>query len=419
MRAKSTLTLLIIVLLALICSNGWAQEYPEIFFLRGYHFFASGGPDWSDYESSTFYSQDNNPLCIDSLHYVHIFEDASPEFNVHIDEIRPFDGDMELHPDYFIVRSPIKLFYGMPKYRISKISYDGYYLEDCLIDSLESGDYFLKAWHFYDNNMRNSGTVIKYYDPLSYQKIENILDLRGRRVEEYHYSSTDSLDWQATGRIFYEYETQPFSESREYEKYAQYMPGYILDLLDSFGAIYVNNNYPISTMTFQFTDSYGMWMEPCESSVSYEQIPEEEYVCISIPQYMLDTQFCFNAEGLLTQLNQIEDLPTYTFYYDLSNPLSLPHTPQIPSIHVNIGPNPVKQTATLRYSLAKASPLSISTYNIKGQLLKRECHNNFAQSGEVIWNPTDAKGKTLSNGIYLIRVEGEGFGITKRLIVSK
>ncbi|MCK9557223.1 MAG: T9SS type A sorting domain-containing protein [Candidatus Cloacimonetes bacterium] len=423
MRTRQLVIVLIIVLLTIISSEGWAQEYPGIHYLYSYQWYASGGMfgglDWSTMGSSVFYTSEDNPLCVDSLRYIFHHDEENPDFDVDIDEIRPFDGDLQLFTDYFILRSPGRYHPSMTMYRISKINYQGYYLEDCLSNSLDPEDYYLKAWHYYDDNMRLLASVIKYSEPLSYQRKEYIVDLQGRRIEEMHYSSPDSLDWQATKRITFEYGTEPFGESRDFEKHALYTPDYLMQQCGYSDFIYLNNDYPIYSTTIQMSDAQGQWYNPETNYISYSQIPEEEEIYISDTYHGYQNRYDNNGLLLETGVMEYDELPSFYLSYQHSTDTSIPHSPQIPQITMNIWPNPVKQIASLHYSLAKAATLSISTYNIKGQLLKKETYSTSAQNGEILWSPTDAQGRSLCNGIYFVRLEANGSCYTKKLIVGK
>lgn len=429
-KTKYKCLLLSLLIMTLAISTGWAQDYPEIYYMYHYSWAASGGslggPDWSSHESSVYYSSEDNPLCIDSLRYMYSHDEEGPDFDVEIDEIRPFNGHLELFPDYFILRSPARYYPSMTQYRISKINYEGYHLQDCLTNSLDTEDYHLKAWHYYDGNMRHIASVVKYNDPPSYTKFECILDTQGRRIEETHYSSPDSLDWQATKHISYEYLLdQPFTLNWDFEKHALYVPGYLMEQCGIGDIFYLNDDYPIQLLSMMTRNSEGQWSEPVVFYAEYAMLNEPDYDRIYVSFFSLDLGYGYNLRygphGLLEQYmcDNTEDIPSFDFFYKHSVNTSVPHSPQMPDIRLNLWPNPVKQTADLHYSLPKVSPLQISTYNIKGQLLKREQHNAIKQSGQLPWSPSDAGGKALSNGVYLIRVEGAGFAATKRVIVAK
>ncbi len=80
----------------------------------------------------------------------------------------------------------------------------------------------------------------------------------------------------------------------------------------------------------------------------------------------------------------------------------------------------LKQSQTsVEYSLAKAGSMKISTYNIKGQLVKKESYPTMVKKGSLIWTASDKQGRELPNGIYLIRMEADDEVFMSRVMVVK
>ena len=69
-------------------------------------------------------------------------------------------------------------------------------------------------------------------------------------------------------------------------------------------------------------------------------------------------------------------------------------------------PNPFNPATTIAFSLAKADKVEIVIYNLKGQKVKTLLSDNLlAGNHSIVWDGTDDKGKTLSSGIYLVKMK--------------
>jgi hypothetical protein len=91
-------------------------------------------------------------------------------------------------------------------------------------------------------------------------------------------------------------------------------------------------------------------------------------------------------------------------------------TPQLSAKLLNNYPNPFNPETMLRFSVAKDNtPISLSVYNLKGQLLRTLVHAP-TKAGEhsVLFNAAD-----LSSGVYLCRLQSPDGIQTKKLILNK
>lgn len=84
-------------------------------------------------------------------------------------------------------------------------------------------------------------------------------------------------------------------------------------------------------------------------------------------------------------------------------------------------PNPFNLETTIRYYLPVSSRVSISIYNLKGQLVKTLLSREMKSKGNhsVCWNGKDQHGKTVSSGVYLCKLETERNQLVKKLVVLK
>lgn len=93
----------------------------------------------------------------------------------------------------------------------------------------------------------------------------------------------------------------------------------------------------------------------------------------------------------------------------------------LPQVDLALGcaPNPFRSFTEIRYQVAKASPVSVSIYNVSGQLT-RKLDLGLVQPGyhRAAWDGTDRIGRRLSVGIYLYRISigGRQFGGKVQLV---
>ena len=72
------------------------------------------------------------------------------------------------------------------------------------------------------------------------------------------------------------------------------------------------------------------------------------------------------------------------------------------------------------YDLPFPSHVKLSVYNMMGQkvitLIDKEMH---AGSHSIVWDGKDDKHKSLASGVYLYRMEVDGFVQTKKLVLMR
>lgn len=96
-----------------------------------------------------------------------------------------------------------------------------------------------------------------------------------------------------------------------------------------------------------------------------------------------------------------------------------PTTPALTSKMYNY-PNPFNPTTNIALSIPKDSRVNVQIYNIKGQMIKNLLNNNLkAGSHTLKWDGTDDSGKTVTSGVYLVRLSGDGFKTNHKLTLMK
>jgi outer membrane protein assembly factor BamB len=98
-----------------------------------------------------------------------------------------------------------------------------------------------------------------------------------------------------------------------------------------------------------------------------------------------------------------------------------PNLPKAFSLGQN-APNPFNPSTTISYSVPEgpAVQVSLKVYDLRGRLV----HNlvdemREAGSYSVLWDGRDGKGRRVSSGVYLYRIEAGGFVETRKMILLK
>jgi hypothetical protein len=83
-------------------------------------------------------------------------------------------------------------------------------------------------------------------------------------------------------------------------------------------------------------------------------------------------------------------------------------------------PNPFSHTTTISFSLKEPSHVTLSLYNIKGQLVATLVDDNLppAQDYQIIWNGRVGD-KALANGIYFYRLEAGDKTFVKKMVLMR
>lgn len=86
----------------------------------------------------------------------------------------------------------------------------------------------------------------------------------------------------------------------------------------------------------------------------------------------------------------------------------------------SVYPNPFNPSTTVSYSLKGKSRVKLIIYNIKGQRI-RLLQDKEQDKGkhQIIWNGQDDHNRQMSSGLYLCRMEADGYRKTVRMILLK
>ena len=86
-----------------------------------------------------------------------------------------------------------------------------------------------------------------------------------------------------------------------------------------------------------------------------------------------------------------------------------------------IYPNPFSGTTTIEYQLPEESAVRIEIFNITGQRVKVLIDNNNMPAGSwsSIWDGTDESDKAVAAGVYIVRLQADGYNETSKVVMVK
>ncbi len=83
-------------------------------------------------------------------------------------------------------------------------------------------------------------------------------------------------------------------------------------------------------------------------------------------------------------------------------------------------PNPFSQTTRIEYDVSPLVPVTLSIYNVKGQLLERIVQGaDLAGQGFIDWDGVDLRGRRVASGVYFYRLSVPGFSTSKKMLVIR
>ncbi len=92
--------------------------------------------------------------------------------------------------------------------------------------------------------------------------------------------------------------------------------------------------------------------------------------------------------------------------------------PEVYALHAN-HPNPFNPVTTIRYALPEASSVSLVIYDIAGREVRIWNLQEQAGYRQLVWNGTDAQGRTVPTGIYIYRLVAASVESDQRFTASR
>ncbi len=96
-------------------------------------------------------------------------------------------------------------------------------------------------------------------------------------------------------------------------------------------------------------------------------------------------------------------------------------TVEVPILEFNCYPNPFNPETTISFNNPQNGRISLSIYNIKGQLVKTLLDEEIAVgTHSIVWNGTNEKGISVTSGIYFAKITNTtSNSLTKKMILMK
>ncbi|HPS60463.1 MAG TPA: FlgD immunoglobulin-like domain containing protein [Candidatus Cloacimonas sp.] len=83
-------------------------------------------------------------------------------------------------------------------------------------------------------------------------------------------------------------------------------------------------------------------------------------------------------------------------------------------------PNPFNPDVTIPFDLAVEGKVTITIYNLKGQLIRDLLNENYkAASHRIVWNGKDNEGHYVSTGTYVIQMNAPGYNLARKISLLK
>ena len=91
-----------------------------------------------------------------------------------------------------------------------------------------------------------------------------------------------------------------------------------------------------------------------------------------------------------------------------------------PQLKLSATPTPFNPRVQLSYELPVSGPARLDAYDVRGRhvvtVLDRELS---AGPGQIVWNGTDARGRSVSSGVYFFRLQQSARTETTRAVIVR
>ncbi len=112
----------------------------------------------------------------------------------------------------------------------------------------------------------------------------------------------------------------------------------------------------------------------------------------------------------------------WTVTGDVGSSQSIEETPSLPTLFSpgRAVPNPTSGRTSIRYGLPEPTAVNLSAYNAAGALVGKIVAGTQNPGGhEVAWNGRDLRGRKVSTGVYLLRLEAGTVTATRKLVIER
>ncbi|MDD3465262.1 MAG: chitobiase/beta-hexosaminidase C-terminal domain-containing protein [Candidatus Cloacimonetes bacterium] len=126
----------------------------------------------------------------------------------------------------------------------------------------------------------------------------------------------------------------------------------------------------------------------------------------------------FNVRVLVNQFNQTPQVTARA----LSDWSGVPNEDNVATPTRLLGnyPNPFNPSTTISFTTAKAAPVQITIYNLKGQAVRTwNLETEAGGNHSVLWDGLDDNGLSLSSGVYFYRMFSGAYSSTRKMVLMK
>lgn len=126
----------------------------------------------------------------------------------------------------------------------------------------------------------------------------------------------------------------------------------------------------------------------------------------------------FNIRVLVNQFNQTPQVTARA----LSDWSGVPNEDNVATPTRLLGnyPNPFNPSTTISFTTAKAAPVQITIYNLKGQAVRTwNLETEVGGNHSVQWDGLDDNGLSLSSGVYFYRMFSGAYSSTRKMVLMK
>jgi len=126
----------------------------------------------------------------------------------------------------------------------------------------------------------------------------------------------------------------------------------------------------------------------------------------------------FNVRVLVNQFNQTPQVTARA----LSDWSGVPNEDNVATPNRLLGnyPNPFNPSTTISFTTAKAAPVQITIYNLKGQAVRTwNLETEAGGNHSVQWDGLDDNGLSLSSGVYFYRMFSGAYSSTRKMVLMK
>jgi hypothetical protein len=114
------------------------------------------------------------------------------------------------------------------------------------------------------------------------------------------------------------------------------------------------------------------------------------------------------------------EFPKTTIWYVTGSATDDPSVPNLVSEISSVSPNPFSTSVSIDYTLKDSGAVSLSVYNLRGQLVRNlVLENKAAGAHSAVWDGKDSLGRGVAPGIYFCKMQANGTTDQRRLVLIK